>query len=374
MDPNGPIAGRFPLIARFRPACLPLPDRVRSVTELAARAAERSDQGLASTVFNQTALIASDLGLPDLARAMCHRHAAAYLSSCPLPAMGAIRALEPLVNLARLQIRAGRTDEGRQRLLDLYEAVGAATAVSFDGITVPADLTCTEDDRREVRAWLWRVVLADGTRSLTTTGRWSEALAHIEQHRGVGTRMLDGRQVAVIAALTSGQTRPVEELLAATAPGEPWEQAVTECLMTLCLRDASKPVEDALTSLTNTYLNHETKAGMTVFDVRLGLTVMDAVGSAEHPGARHLIDDLCRRTTEARNGYAAREILAHPLFDALAKDTQSQDCEDLLRSCALDSGMLPEGLYRDLAAALDAGEMVLSNSLKEANELGNFTA
>ncbi|MCX5327823.1 hypothetical protein [Streptomyces sp. NBC_00140] len=374
MDPNGPIAGRFPLIARFRPACLPLPDRVRSVTELAERAVERSDQGLASTVYNQTALIASDLGLPDLARAMCHRHAAAYLSSCPLPATGAIRALEPMVNLARLQIRAGRTDEGRQQLLDLYEAVGASAAVSFEGITVPAHLTCTEDERREVRAWLWRVVLADGTRSLTTTGRWSEALAHIEQHRGVGARMLDGRQVAVIAALTSGQTSLAEELLAVTAPGEPWEQAVTECLMTLCLRDADKPAEGALTSLTNAYLNHEAKAGTTVFDIRLGLTVLDASGPAEHPEARLLIDDLVRRATDARNGYAAREVLAHPLFGVLAKDAQRQECEDLRRSCALDSGVLPEVLHRDLATALDTGEMVLRQSLTDAKELGCSTS
>jgi hypothetical protein len=29
--------------------------------------------------------------------------------------MSAIRGLEPVVNLARLQIRAGRADEGRQR-------------------------------------------------------------------------------------------------------------------------------------------------------------------------------------------------------------------------------------------------------------------
>ncbi|MFF7469901.1 hypothetical protein [Streptomyces sp. NPDC008092] len=374
MDPHGPIAGRFPLVARFRPACLPLPERVRSVTVLASRAVEQSDQGLASTVFNQTALIASDLGLPDLARAMCHRHAEAYLNACPLPAMAAIRALEPLVNLARLQIRAGRTDEGRQRLLDLYEAVGTGVDVSFEGITVPADLTSIEGDRHEVRAWLWRVLLADGTRSLTTTGRWSEALAHIEQHRGVGTRMLDGRQVAVIAALTSGKTSRAHEFLASTAPGDPWEHAVTACLMTLCRRAAGQPVDGSLTSLVNTFLSHEAHAGMTVFDVRLGLTVVDVVGSAAHPGSRRLIDDLCRRTTEARNGYAAREVLAHPLFDALAKDTQRQDCEDLLRSCALDSGVLPDGLHRDLETALGIGEMVLDHALKGAKEPGISTA
>ncbi|MEU6277462.1 hypothetical protein ABZ871_34425 [Streptomyces populi] len=374
MDPHGPIAARFPLVARFRPDCLPLPERVRSVTLLASRAVKQNDQGVASTVFNQSALIASDLGLPDLARAMCHRHAAVYLNACPLPAMAAIRALEPLINLARLQIRAGRTDEGRQRLLDLYEAVSAGTEVSFEGITAPADLTSTEGDRQEVRAWLWRVLLADGTRSLTARGRWSEALAHIEQHRGVGTRMLDGRQVAVVAALTCGKTSHAHELLASTAPGDPWEHAVTACLMALCRRVAGQPVDDSLTSLMNTFLSHEANVGMTVFDVRLGLAILDAVGSVEHPAARALIDDLCRRTMEARSGYAAREVLAHPLFDALAEDIQRQDCEDLLRSCALDSGVLPDRFHRELETALDVSEIVLRNSLRGAKKLGNSNA
>ncbi|WP_185149474.1 hypothetical protein [Streptomyces sp. Ag109_O5-1] len=336
-----------------------------SVTALASRAVEQSDQGLASTVFNQTALIASDLDLPDLARTICHRHAAAYLNACPLPAMAAIRALEPLVNLARLQIRAGRTD-GRERLLDLYEAVGTGTAVSFEGITVPADLTSIEGERQEVRAWIWRVLLADGIRSLTTARRWSEALAHIEKHRGVGIRMLDGRQVAVMVALTSGQINHAHELLTATAPGEPWEQAVTACLTMLCRRDAGQPVDDSLASLTNTFLNHKANPGTTVFDVRLGLTVLDAVAPAEHPEARLLVDDLCRRTMETRNGYAAREILADPVFGALVKDSERQDCEDLRLSCALDSGVLPERPYRALAIALGAAETVLSTSLTEA--------
>lgn len=373
MDPNGPIAKRFPLIARFRPACLPLPDRVRSLSEIAEKAAAESNPGLASTVFNQAALLASDLGLPDLARSMCHRHAAAYMRACPLPATSAIRGLEPLVNLARLQIRAGRTDDGRQQLLDLYEAVGTATAVSFEGIHVPADLTSAVDDQREVRAWLWRVVLADGTRTLTTTGRWDDALAHIERHRGVGARMLDGRQVAVIAALTTGQTSRAQELLAATAPGEPWEQTVTACLALLCHRDTHQQVSDSLAPLLHDYLHYEGKPGTTVFDVRLGLTILDAAGSTERPEAELLADDLVRRTTQSRDGCAAREILAHPLLDVLGKAPQRHQCEDLLRSSALGSGVLPDILYRDLATALDTGEMVL-NRLLTANEHCNPTS
>ncbi|MGR3872698.1 hypothetical protein ACUXZZ_29585 [Streptomyces graminifolii] len=372
MDPHGPIARRFPLVARFRPACLPLSDRVQALVDLADRAVQQGDQGLASTVFNQSALLASDLGLPDLARSMCHRHADAYLRACPLSAMSTIRGLEPLVNLARLQIRAGHTDDGRRRLLDLYEAVGTGDEVTFEGIIVPADLTLTHQDRHEVRAWLWRVLLADGTRTLAATGRWREALAHIEEHRGVGTRMLDGRQVAVVAALTVGDTQRAADLLAGTAPGDPWEQAVTDCLTVLCCRAAGQDASVRLAGLVNMYLGHESKRGLTVFDIRLGLTVLDVIDSADQPAAGLVVEDLVRRTTSARNGYAAREVLAHPLFLALARDSQARDCKDLVRICALGARTLPEEAHRDLSAALDRSEAVLNSSMNSTTSRALF--
>ncbi|MCT2594496.1 hypothetical protein LHJ74_32090 [Streptomyces sp. N2-109] len=368
MDQHDPIAKRFPLIARFRPACLPLPDRVQNMVDLAAKGLGQSDQGLASAVYNQSALIASDLGLPELAREMCHQHAAAYLHSSPLPAMSAIRALEPVVNLARLQIRAGRTDDARRRLLDLYEAVDSGAAAVFEGIAVPAGLTATSEDRQEVRAWLWRVLLADGTRTLTTTGRWSEALAHIEKHRGVGMRMLDGRQVAVLAALTTGDTERADGLLADTAAGDPWEQIVTTCLVALCRREAGQPVDDHLTELVEIYLGREAEAGFTVFDIRLGLTVLDAIGSADHAASSRLAERLVHRTTEARDGYAAREILGHPLAVALTTERQAQNCEEVVRVCALGAGTVPAELHSDLSAALRTSEAVITRSLTAVGE------
>ncbi|WP_405583546.1 hypothetical protein [Streptomyces sp. NBC_01190] len=360
MDPYGPIARRFPLVARFRPACLPLPDRVRALVDLASRAAEQNDQGLASTVFNQAALLASDIGLPDLARSICHRHAQAYLTAGPLPAMSAIRGLEPLINLARLQIRAGHPDDARQRLLDLYEAVGTGTPATFEGITVPADLTHTDEDRREVRAWLWRVLLADGTRTFTSTGRWSEALAHIEQHHGIGTRMLDGRQVAIVAALTEGDTHHAAELLSNTARGEPWEQAVTACLTVICCRDAGQAADSQVAALLNLYLSHEAKPGLTIFDIRLGLTVLDAMGTSQHPEALNLIESIIRRTTDAHDGYAALELVMHPAAVALATATQAKNCRDLIRSCTLGVGAIPDEFQASLSGALDTAGRVLT--------------
>ncbi|MDX2822502.1 hypothetical protein Sipo8835_31810 [Streptomyces ipomoeae] len=363
MDPHGPTVQRFPLVARFRPPCLPLPERVRGLVELADTAVKKSDQGLASAVYNQAALIASDLSLPDLAREMCHQHAAAYLHACPLSGMSAIRGLEPVVNLARLQIRAGHADEGRQRLLDLYTAVEAGTVAQFEDVAVPADLTATDEDHHEVRAWLWRVLLVDGTRTLTTTGRWAEAKAHIEAHRGVGKRMLDGRQVAVLAALAAGDTAWASVLLADTMPGEPWEQAVTACLTVLCRRDAGQPVDGRLADLVTAYSGRETEPGMTVFDIRLGLTILDSIGSAEAPAAHRIVEDLHRRTTDAQDGYAARENLAHTLFTEIATDRQTQDCRILVRACALGAEAIPNELQGELAAALRASDSVIRASL-----------
>ena len=370
MDPHGPTAQRFPLVARFRPACLPLPQRVRALADLADTAVKKTDQGLASAVYNQAALIASDLDLPDFAREMCHQHAAAYLDACPLPGMSAIRGLEPVVNLARLQIRAGHGDDGRQRLLDLYAAVEAGAAARFEDIAVPVDLTATDEDRQEVRAWLWRVLLADGTRTLTTEGRWAEALTHIEAHRGVGKRMLDGRQVAVLATLVEGDTAGAAVLLTATMPGDPWEQAVTTSLSVLCRRDAGQTVEAHLEDLVTTYSERKSEPGMTVFDTRLGLTVLDAIGSAETPAAHRIVDDLHHRMTDAEDGYAARENLTHPLFTAIATDRQVQDCRALVRACALEAGTISDQLQGELTAALLASDTVIRGSLTRPSEPG----
>ncbi|WP_370418992.1 hypothetical protein AB8O64_11085 [Streptomyces sp. QH1-20] len=363
MDHSGPIARRFPLIARFRPACLPLPARVAHLAALADTSERHNDEGVASSVYNQAALLASDLGLPGLAQAMCHEHAAAYLRACPLPAMNAIRGLEPLVNLARLHIRAGHPDAGRERLLALYEAVTAGTAATVDGIVVPADLTKTAEDRHEVRAWLWRVLLADGTRTLTTEGRWPEALAHIEQHRGVGTRMLDGRQVAVLAALTNDDTDRALDLLANTVPGEPWEQAVSACLTVLCRRDANLPHRAELDTLLDTYRDRDAAPGLTVFETRLGLSVLDAMGTTDVPAAHRVADDLYRQAMELRDGYAAREVLAHQPCSTLVTARQAQDLTNLIQSCALGAGTMSAALQADLSTALDTSRRVLARKL-----------
>ncbi|WP_406730727.1 hypothetical protein [Streptomyces sp. NBC_01794] len=361
--PPDAIAQRFPLIARPRPACLPLPQRVHALVELADTAAKLGDPSMASTVYNQAALVASDVGAPDIAREMCHQHAAAYLQAAPLPGRLAIRALEPVVNLARLQLRAGQADDGRQRLLTLFDAVTTGSPAQVEDIAVPADLVANADARQEVRAWLWRVLLADGTRTFTTAGRWTEALAHVEEHRGVGQRMFDGRQVAVLAALTTGNTLGANNLLTSTESGEPWENAVTNCLTVLCSRAAGRVWRRRLQNLVTTYLERPDRDDMTVFNTRLGLAVLDVIASPEDPAARLVVAELHRRTNKATDGYAARETLAHPLFTSLATDREAQDCRALLHACALETGPLPNELRGQLTKALRTSDHTIRKSV-----------
>ncbi|WP_327744707.1 hypothetical protein OHO28_29500 [Streptomyces europaeiscabiei] len=358
------LARRFPLIARPRPACLPLPQRVRALAELADDATKTGDPSMASTVYNQAALIASDTGVPDVARVLCRQHAAAYLDAAPLSGRAAIRALEPVVNLARLDIRAGHYDDGRHKLLQLFDAVStSAPSAMFENVVVPPDLASTASDRQEVRAWLWRVLLADGTRALTVAGRWTEALAHIEAHHGVGQRMLDGRQVAVLAALSTGNTVDANSLLDNTKPAEPWEEAVINCLTAMCHRAAGLPWESTLQNLVTTYLGRQDGEDLTVFSTRLGLAVLDVIASPERSEARLVVEELHRRAIKASDGYAVREILAHPLCAALTTDREARDCRTLLTACALGAATLPEGLRGQLDNAVRTSDHTIRESL-----------
>ncbi|MFJ1735502.1 hypothetical protein [Streptomyces sp. NPDC088254] len=363
-------AQRFPLIARPRPACLPLTQRVHALAALADLAAQSGDPGVASTVYNQAALLASDVGMPDLARTLCRQHAAAYLHAVPLPGTTAIRALEPAVNLARLSIRAGRYDDGRERLLTLFNAVSTESPAQVGCIAIPACLTESTEDRHVVRAWLWRILLADGTRALTAAGRWSEALSHVETHRGVGQRMLDGRQVAILAALAAGNALGAANLLAATESPDPWQDAVTSCLTVLCRQAAGLPWRGPLQNLVTAYLERPDSEDLVVFNTRLGLAVLDALPPPEDAVARVIVAELHRRTIKATDGYAAHETLAHPLFTTLSTAREAQECRALVQACGLGAGSLADGLKSHLVEALRVSDQTIRESLAHPNRAG----
>ncbi|WP_157032300.1 hypothetical protein [Kitasatospora cheerisanensis] len=107
-------------------------------------------------------------------------------------------------------------------------------------------------------------VAADGTLALTTTGRWSEALRHIDEHRGIGRRILDGRQTAVLARATASDPPGALAQLDDAEPGARWEDAGT-ALSRPGDRQAAEQAADLWTAL-------EPGDRLAVFTTRLDTT------------------------------------------------------------------------------------------------------
>ncbi|WP_435820218.1 hypothetical protein [Micromonospora echinofusca] len=352
MDPTSQVLRRFPLVARPRPAAKALTSRVDDLRVLAERADREGDLAAASAVYNQAALIASDCGQAELARQWCHEHADAYLHALPLGAQAARHALEPLVNLARLHIRDGNGDAALGFLSNLFQAVSSRTDTLIDGRPLLASrLTRTEDDHRQVRQWLWGVLLAEGTRALTSNGRWKEAYDHLQRHNGIGQRMLDGRQVAVIVHVTTDEIERARTIIAETARGEPWEEAVTACLAYLCAKAAGEPEEAFLDALLRSYQRLTPTPSLAVFHTRLGLAVIDAAGQLDHPEVRSLAADLIDQALAFDDAYVARELLGHPSTLAVI-DTQSKAGLAEMMQVGTPCGRLPSDAQEQLLQSL----------------------
>jgi hypothetical protein len=328
-------AQRFPLIARPRPACTPLAGRIAAIHTLAANALTAGNLPDATYVYNQAALLASDCGAHDLARTWCHRLARVALAG----RHPGRYALEPVVNLARLRIRAGDGAAAWTMLETLYQAVTDRATVTIDGITITtADLTATDETHRELREWSWKVLLGTGAHALACAHRWDEARHRLAKHRGIGRRMLDGRQIAVISHALAGRSEQAHAMLLDTTPGEPWENAVTGCLALLCT--SGSPIE------ASTHFHQQPPGpGLAVFWTRLGLSLIDALGH-DRTGAQALAIRLLHHASD--DGYAARDVLAHPGCRAAATDEQVRQLTDLVEACGLDQGHLSPGYIAEL--------------------------
>ncbi|MEV4093378.1 hypothetical protein [Streptosporangium saharense] len=367
MDTLRQAVRRFPLVARDRPACPSLDERVREISELAQAATGQSGEAAlsqAAAAHNKAALIASDCGLRELARALCRRQHTLYLHARPLGAQTARYALEPIVNLARLLIRDGDGDGAYQLLDTLYQAVTSRTEVVIDGQRLTlTNFTGSDADHRTVCQWLWAVLLGDGTRALTSTGQWSRALAHAEQRHGVGRRLLDGRQVAVLARHSAGDWSAALALVEESTLVEPWEHLVAACLTVLCLRAGGRPATAAMTAMAERYLRFRTPSGLALFHVRVGLTVLDLmedIDQLDASAAGHLLEEA----VVAGDGYVARDVLAHAGCRRMLTGDQEQALVATLRSSGIGGDTMAPKLEATLLAAVRASEATTTRNLR----------
>ncbi|MGH3914901.1 MAG: hypothetical protein ACRDTC_16060, partial [Pseudonocardiaceae bacterium] len=203
---------------------------------------------------------------------------------------------------------------------------------------------------------LWAALLADGARALALAGRWQDAAEHAAAHRGVGTRLLDGRQVTILSLVDLGEYDRAAAMVEDSVLAEPWERAVASLLRVYCRRGAGGDnLQDATAMLNHALgLVEQAEPSTAVFRARVGMTALDLTdgyGSPQLPRLRAAII-----TAASADAYAAREALAHPVLRPAMTTSQEQTLATLVQASGLGRGAMPQGLLDDLMVSVTLAE------------------
>jgi hypothetical protein len=358
--PHEVTARRFPLVPRAKPPCRPLDVRVRQAADLADTATGNPAETVrtAAEACNLGALIASDCGLPDLARHLCQAQSRILHDTRPHDVATAKLALQPLINLARLHARNGDGTAAYRDVQALFTAVRHHQSVILDStLTDFGNLTRTAEEHREIVQWLWIVFLADGTRALAQAGKWDQALQHVQDHHGISHSLLDGRQIAIIAHHAAGNHQASARLLETAHATAPWEQSVAASLAML----TGIPQYAAATA--DSYLALGRPPAQIVFRTRLGLAILDITG--RHHASR-LAQAIEADVLQSEDAYAAREILTRTGPAAPFTTAATRTLTGLVEAAGLEAGSMPSGILKHLTTAMSRAEAALREALRLA--------
>ncbi|MER5972176.1 hypothetical protein ABT112_20965 [Streptomyces sp. NPDC002055] len=361
------MAGRIPLVRRPKAPALPLDDRITHLNGLTVAPAGASHHDLvarACGVLNYAALIASDVGMPDLAADLCWRQHQVFADAPRLTSDIAVMSLMPLINISRLLTRDGDGEAAYDILTRLYRAAQKREAAEIHGHTVDLpELTDTEADHRKVCQELWITVLVDGARALARIGRWTEAADAMAKHRGIGNRLLDGRQIKIMSLMEHGLDQQARDTIDSTVPTEPWETAIAALLRISC-RPAGSPAPEPELQLAlqgAATLLAAPDAPTAAFQIRAGLAALDLVR-----------DQTCQDVTPLQNAlaevalldaYAARDVLNHDRVGSHLTSEQSEKLDAVLTASGLGTGTLPPAHAQALTEAVDKAEVTLRGLL-----------
>lgn len=355
---------RFPLVQRPRPVGLPLRVRILELQQLAQSAGNEIAQ--TAEVCNKAALIASDCGLPDLARALCWRQYEVFAQARPLPITTAELALQPLLNLPRQLIREGNGTDAYTMLTTLLRAARDRSEATIAGRTINlGGLVTTPQAHQRVCDRVWAALLADGTRALALAGQWRQAAESAATHRGIGRRLLDGRQITILAlAHQEGTAHQAAVLTEQSTTDEPWERTVQSLLRVLCQRAAGSRSDEhtaAMLTAVHAFLKQEHAPATAAFRARLGLAALDLAAHEDQARLASLQGPVI--DTASTDAYAARDVLSHRFLNASLSAAQRRSLADLVRSSGFDAGTMPEPLHSDLIAAVSSAEDRLNTLL-----------
>ena len=376
ITPNSPtlaaVVRRFPLLGRPRPSCPSLPERVQQVADSARAAghdsADRLTQG--AHALNKAALIASDCGLPDLARELCCQHIDLYrILDRPLTVLHARYMLEPVINLIRLQLRAHNGDEALRLLTEVFRAVRSGTDLIVEERTLPlTELTGDSEERKKLHEWVWLHLIGDGVRALALAGRWDDAVTHAQTHRGIGLHLMEGRQAAIMAHLVRGNLSGAQAALEESTPQHPWELQVASCLKVMCTDPNSSPAPRDVAAMITRFGEHQPVSGYAFFRAQLGLCVATLADIADREAASWVLAQVADEAIESGDGYGAREVLRHHDIQAAITEGQYAALTDLLTASGLGTGAIPEPLRRDLLGSTRLAAAELSASLRQLTQ------
>ena len=349
-----PALGWLPLAGWSRMPCPPLPARTARIAETLN--GNGSPLGAASHALNMAALLASDCGMDDLARDLCHRQIQPYLRlGRPLTADEGRLMLGPALNLARLDLRAGNPDDALRRLEDIDQAIAAGRDLAVDGSVLPVSaIGGTSEEHAKLRNIVRALHVGDGVRAHAMAGRWHLAAGLAETLGGIYPRLLEGRQAAVIARCLAGDLNGARRILTQATAAESWEDQIAACLAVL----ASPPgeVTDAVNMMTSTFLASPLPADRVLFRARLSATVVALSQEIRPDNAAQVATAAAGEAIRAGEGYAARDILASPATASLLETHSRKELARIADESGLGRGTMPPALadvlHRTLEKAL----------------------
>jgi hypothetical protein len=371
VDSAGGLASRltrtwFPLVQRPRPPCLNAQARITELRELPERAGDRNDQIIwAAETCNKAALIASDFGIRELARTLCWRQHDVFEQARPLPGSAVKLALQPILNLPRQLIREGDGDGAYTMLETLYRSARSQTDTLIAGRVVDfRNITDAPEGREIICSLTWAALLADGTRALALADRWQEAAERAGAHRGIGQRLLDGRQALIMSQICQGNRGGALALIETSTPAEQWELAVAGVLRVICLQAAGEDADQHIATMLKYALNIADNAAptTTLFSVRLGLIAL-SLATGVSPDEAELRTRMI--SLAASDAYAARDVVTHPAIHPTLPTAESNALSSTIRTSSLGAGHIPDALYADLMQAVTLAEEKLREFLKK---------
>lgn len=365
------VIRRFPLVGRPRPSCPSLPQRVEQIADIARTAGHHGADQLTegAHALNKAALIASDCGLPDLARELCWQHIDLYRATRPLTVLHARYMLEPVVNLVRLQLRAHDGDEALRMLTAIFRAVRSGTDLVVKERTLPlTGLTGHRDERYKLHEWVWLHLIGDGVRALALAGRWDDAVAHAQAHRGIGSHLMEGRQAAIMAHLVSGNLPGAQTALAECTPQQPWELQVASCLKVMCANPDSTSKPHDVTTMITRFNEHQPMPGYAFFRAQLGLCVATLADTVNPEASSRVLAQVADEAIASGDGYATREVLRHHDIRATVTEGQRVTLTNLLTASGLGTGAIPGPLRQSLLDSTRVAAQALCVSLRQLEQ------